>query len=445
MGRMVKRIAVLAGVNVLVLAVLAEIVALAVFYVRTGWLFYLDPYRPAVERVAVDAGQGLTGQGLHPYFGPTHKPGIPFDMPDALKPPATAGAGAPAPRPATNNFGFVAAFDYPFAKARPEQFVVGILGGSVGAWFCQVGAPRLADDLRRHPYFASRDIVPLCLSHEGYKQPQQLLVLSYFLAIGQAFDLVVNIDGFNEVALGALNDARGFDVSMPSVMHMGPLIDLTSQATLTPRKVALLAAIRADQARLDRLAERLDRTWSAAVYVVTGQYRRYVERRVQAARVAYDALPAASGDASVIRVTPRLGARAGNARYQAIADDWSRSSLLMRDALRVRNVPYVHVLQPNQYFTRRTFTADEARVALNPGSPFKTGAEQGYPALVRAAAALARQGVTIVDATASFDREPAAVYIDDCCHYTRRGYELLADLIAARTLAGPGPWTSEAR
>ena len=76
---------------------------------------------------------------------------------------------------------------------------------------------RLAAALAAAPAFRGRDIVPLCFSHEGYKQPQQLLILSYFLSIGQAFDVVVNIDGFNEVAISPLNDARGLDISMPSV------------------------------------------------------------------------------------------------------------------------------------------------------------------------------------------------------------------------------------
>jgi hypothetical protein len=30
-----------------------------------------------------------------------------------------------------------------------------------------------------------------------------------------------------------------------------------------------------------------------------------------------------------------------------------------------------------------------------------------------------------------FDAERTPVYIDNCCHYTRRGYELLADAIGA--------------
>jgi len=58
--------------------------------------------------------------------------------------------------------------------------------------------------------------VTLCFSHEGYKQPQQLLVLSYFLSIGQPFDMVMNIDGFNEVALGGINDRYGWTFRCPA-------------------------------------------------------------------------------------------------------------------------------------------------------------------------------------------------------------------------------------
>jgi hypothetical protein len=119
--------------------------------------------------------------------------GIPFDLPPALQ---TTEAG---PLVSTNNFGFPSRYDYPFLKASNRQFIVGIFGGSVGAYFCRIGAPRFEADLRQNTFFRDRDIVTLCFSHEGYKQPQQLLVLAYFLSIGQTFDMVVNIDGFNEV------------------------------------------------------------------------------------------------------------------------------------------------------------------------------------------------------------------------------------------------------
>ena len=41
----------------------------------------------------------------------------------------------------------------------------------------------------------------LTVAMPGYKQPQQLLALAYLLSHGAQIDVVVNIDGFNEVAL----------------------------------------------------------------------------------------------------------------------------------------------------------------------------------------------------------------------------------------------------
>ena len=70
-------------VNVIVFCVLAELLALFLFYNETGRLFYTyqKPYEPIAE-----TQQGrLTGDGLHPYFGPTHRQGYPFDIPEPLR------------------------------------------------------------------------------------------------------------------------------------------------------------------------------------------------------------------------------------------------------------------------------------------------------------------------------------------------------------------------
>ena len=93
--------------------------------------------------------------------------------------------------------------------------------------------------------------------------------------------------------------------------------------------------------------------------------------------------------------------------------------------------------------THATKVSDaEAKLALNPASPFKPGAEQGYPALRAALAALppAPDGPHFFDATQVFDAEAAAVYVDDCCHYTRKGNELLADFVAQAVLSVRPDW-----
>jgi hypothetical protein len=106
------------------------------------------------------------------------------------------------------------------------------------------------------------------------------------------------------------------------------------------------------------------------------------------------------------------------------------SSMLMHDMLLARGIPYVHVLQPNQYYTQRRFTDAEARVALNAQSPFKASVEKGYPALLRAAGELQKK-IRFVNGVGIFDGEQSPVYMDDCCHYTLAGNQRLADVIAA--------------
>ena len=76
-----RRIAVLL-VNVLVFVVFAELVSLTIFYYQTGHLFYA--YRKPYPSFPETRDRRLTGDGLHPYFGPTHKSGHPFDVPASL-------------------------------------------------------------------------------------------------------------------------------------------------------------------------------------------------------------------------------------------------------------------------------------------------------------------------------------------------------------------------
>jgi hypothetical protein len=119
--------------------------------------------------------------------------------------------------------------------------------------------------------------------------------------------------------------------------------------------------------------------------------------------------------------------------YEDVASGWAAASSLMHDMLAARQVPYLHVLQPNQYFTTRSFSTEEARIALNPNQPFKRVVELGYPVLTRTGMLLAAKE-RFLDATTAFDREPGAMYEDDCCHYSDRGNEVLAALIARRIL-----------
>ena len=430
---MSKSVMAVIAVNVVLFCLLAELAGIGLYYLRTGQLFYL--HRPAYGAVRETAQEEITADRLSPYFGPSHKAGQQFDFPSELgeqRPPASPLK--------TNNFGFDSPYNFPIVKANRE-FIVGIFGGSVGVFFCLAGVDRLVADLQRHEFFKDRKIVPLCMAHEGYKQPQQLIVLSYFLSIGQTFDLVVNIDGFNEVALSPLNERQGLDISMPSAQHLLPLINLIERSTLTPDKLETLSAISRDRERLNWLTGVLQWNRLASVGLALDGYRGIVANRYNEETRRFAALESAPSGQPIVSTIPPTEQRIGGMLYADIARNWAQSSLLMRDMLTPRGTAYVHVLQPNQYGTSRPFAAEEARIALSPDSPFKPGVEQGYPALLAEAAS---RGMTrtagFLDATHIFDAERAPVYIDNCCHYTRLGYDLLADAIAKAVLSLDAPW-----
>lgn len=423
------------AVSLVAFCLCAELLGLAAYYVDTGALFYLHR-KTYPEPLPAPQDRLVVGEALHPYFGVTHRPGTPFDIPASLREGSALSA-----RLTTNNFGFVSPHDYPFAKTGDDQVILGIFGGSVGLWFCQIGAPRLVADLQTNPYFKDRDIVPLCFAHEGYKQPQQALVLAYFLSMGQTFDLVVNIDGFNDVALASLNSERGLDISMPSVQHLDPLIALVNRSALTPDKLESLAAIFQDRQTLVDVAERMATNRSAAVHLVLDWYYARVSGRYSREIGRFSNLPANPPGNALIQATPATKARDDANLFSDIAELWTGASLLMDQMVEARGGAYFHFLQPNQYFTTRPFEAEEASVALNDASPYKAFVEEGYPALAEATPRLTDAGVAFFDATRVFDRIDAPVYMDDCCHYTLRGNQAFAEFIAASILATPGPWS----
>jgi len=423
------------AVSLVIFCLGAELFGLAAYYVDTGALFYVHR-KTYPELLPAPQDRLVVGEALHPYFGVTHRPGTPFDIPASLR----DGASAPA-RLTTNNFGFVSPHDYPFAKTGDDQVILGIFGGSVGLWFCQIAAPRLVADLQATTYFKDREIVPLCFAHEGYKQPQQALVLAYFLSIGQTYDLVVNIDGFNDVALASLNSDRGLDISMPSVQHLDPLIALVNRSALTPDKLEVLAAIFRDRQTLADVTGRIATNRSAAVNLVLDWYYARVSSRYSRELGRFTNLPANPPENALIQATPATRARDATDVVSDIAELWTGASLLMDQMVEARGGAYFHFLQPNQYFTTRRFEPGEAAIALNDASPYKPFIEGGYPALAEAAPRLTDAGVAFFDATGVFDRVDVPAYLDDCCHYTLRGNRALADFIATSILATPGPWT----
>jgi hypothetical protein len=89
-----------------------------------------------------------------------------------------------------------------------NQINVLITGGSVAGSLFQKATNVLAEELKKVPSFSKKEIAIYCGTIPAYKQPQQLFALNYFILAGAQFDVVINLDGYNEVALPYNNNAR---------------------------------------------------------------------------------------------------------------------------------------------------------------------------------------------------------------------------------------------
>lgn len=437
-AKRLKHVLKIVVINGALLALLLELGSSAAYLVHTGEFFYTRKARTShSENLASTAQSGISVNDkilfqLHPYFGFAQRGDLDFRFPDSKI----------AHHP--NNWGFYSDYDYPFKRQSENQFIIGILGGSVAqsvAMF-ELENHTLTKVLQQLPYFKDKEIIVLPFTLGAYKQPQQLLILNYFLGVGQDLDLVINIDGFNEVALSYLNYQNGMDISMPNYLIVMPLVDLANK-NLTFEEMDLTLEILKGKSKISSADAGLESCTLASSYVVQWLRLKYLTKKYNREVQRFNELSRAKlrdDKSSLVRIYPNNSALSDTVVLERIASMWATSSLLMKATLDSRRSLYFHVLQPNQHYqTDRRFGEAEMKVAFGGPSPYREGIIKGYPLLLSKVSLLRQSNENFFNATRIFDQTPGAVYGDNCCHYNRAGNELFVNYIAksiAVALAG---------
>lgn len=355
-------------------------------------------------------GELAVQRALHPYLG---------WVKDADAPDAASGNAHPEAR----EYGFP---DNPgpiFHAQDPDRLIVVVLGGSVANDFVRKAGAELEAGLARVPRFRDREVVIVSLALPGYKQPQQLMALSYFLALGAHFDVVIEIDGYNELVASAHNAlAQGVFPAYPKRWYER-VADLDADLRLAVGEVAFVQSLRRERSLW---FSRAPLRWSLAAGLVWKLLDRDLEHRVAGAQAR-----AGEGDPSSYQVRgPRREPTSERALLEEIAALWRRSSRQMQQLARARGAEYHHFLQPNQYVADgKSFTTAELEKALQRGTRREAWVRDGYPALQREGRALAGEGVSFHDLSPLFRDVASTVYIDVCCHMNRFGNRLMADAI----------------
>lgn len=319
--------------------------------------------------------------------------------------------------------------------AGAPRFVVAMFGGSLSGGICMRTRDVLLRELQRAASIQGKSVVIRCLAMGGYKQPQQLMALTHALSLGEAIDVAINVDGFNEVALPIAENLRQGTYPFYPRGWAGRVIGAPSLDAL--RTVGRITLRKDERRRGTGLCAARPLAWSPTCHLVWTTRDRWLARQVFEGERALIGLM--SADRSFLSRGPAFAEMPRRPLCHVLAEHWARSSTLMFDLARARGIRYVHFLQPNQYLPgSKPMSRDERLAAIDPMSPYKLPVEDCYPSLIEFGKALTDRGVPFHDLTGVFASHPEPLYDDTCCHPNQAGYRLLTELIGRRTVAALG-------
>ena len=318
--------------------------------------------------------------------------------------------------------------DRPFPKRSPDTVIVAMLGGSFADGTARGGSKDFVQrTMVNVPAFAGKEIIFYNLASGAYKQPQQLMKLAYYLSLGAEFDVVINLDGFNEMAATyyGWRDA-GLHPAFPKSWNHRVSSSVTKEYLLAHGDKFQLQESRAG---LAGLTSGFPMRWSPLSNILWRILDAGYQRRISEADTRIDALGSPgkeNRDFAYEALGPDHNLQNVDELASYAADLWLNSSLAMRGLAEGNGARYYHFLQPNQYIAGAKLLNDaERRVAIVEHGGYGNVYRQTFPELQKRTATLRNQGVHFHDLTYMFKDTPDTLYIDNCCHMNGKGYDLV--------------------
>ncbi len=315
------------------------------------------------------------------------------------------------------DYGFEADAGPLVRKRDPKRFVINITGGSVARGFLDWGGDdALRAELKKLPALKGKNIVFSSTAFYGHKEPQQLLAIQYVLSLGATFDMIVSLDGFNEVTMGKIYN---MDYGASPFYPYGWFGRLW-QANADPALTLLRARGELLERQRAELADSFARSLPARMMGGNLLWK-ILDSRAEATldrtKRSLTLYRPGDGMRALIDPGPMPGYRSADDLVADAVSVWENATRQLGLLSRANGIAYLSVLQPNQYAGKHVMTKAEKTVAWDDQSPFRPYVEHGYPLLRDAGKRLESDGIAFVDASDAFDSVKTAVYTDNCCHF----------------------------
>lgn len=240
----------------------------------------------------------------------------------------------------------------------------------------------------------------------GGKQPQQLFKLHYLLMLGERYDIVINMDGFNEIALPLIeNRTLGNHVAYPrSYSKLVASVNSNSECLMRANHYAR------------------HNSWHPLSEVAHLAYIIWCHREVEQQGLdENNPIAAVSGYQ--------------DATEQAIVAEevalWQNATQSIAKLAPVYGFTYIHAIQPNQYVSdSKALSAEEKEKYL--AYPHYGTAIRDYYHRLNFDFWPASEQATLLDLRDVFRNQPDTLYRDACCHLNNTGMALLSEAIAQR-------------
>ena len=393
---------------ILIMYAAAELLLFTAISIKFGRMFTFSGFE--AQRREVNAGDDPFGMGdvparlrihkevVHPYMGYVYDPTVEQSSPYGIS-------------------------DTPPVQHRsPDKVIIGIFGGSFADDIAYNMANELSEKLK--PSFPGREFVVVKATIGGYKQPQQLMALNWFTALGGDFDIVINIDGFNDVALPALENVPDTNPFFPRQWHLRMRTVPDTEFLATVGKIRFLDSVGAKWQSFFRTGPLRYSVTANTLWRIGDQllYNAAVNQRAKLPKMSAANTYAAAGPPAPFANDEEM--------YSALGHLWEESSFQMNALARAKGIRYFHFLQPNQYIEgSKPMGDEERRVAIRADHPYAKSVRQGYPVLRELGKDLVRRGVNFVDLTNIYANTHDPLYRDNCCHVNTAGQRLVIDTV----------------
>jgi len=320
-----------------------------------------------------------------------------------------------------NNFGFKTKYNIGICDSeyclesidQEKSLVIGIFGGSFAE---QTGELSKYLESKFSLLNFPKRVVILNFGIGGYAIPQSAFIFIYFREL---FDIVIFIDGVNEVWNPLKNNGVGYPPEFAKAYHfkhklslskMSPVV-FASTYNIIKLKKQLYGITRFSLKPFIRQSLFGHYAWKG----IEGNFRNRINKERWKIINEYD-------------IAPNFFDISDETLLRFSAKRWKGYHRLIHQVSSSMGILDIHILQPNPYIPdSKDFTSEEIK-AIKGFLALGDCVLMGYPKLQEALSGLKREGVITEDLSAIFRNETKTVWIDGG-HLNQEGYKIVLDKV----------------